>query len=204
MNKKQERLFTLVGIIIIIALSIGLVKLNLKYKEENITEAENLEVNIEDDEEINIPPIKALKDIKDTKIDDINKHKDDNPNYPDVPEYKEEVVEKEENKVLIKSTPAPKKEKTPEGMKKPESKPKPEEPPKLAENADTKNPEEPPTYEKQEEESSIIEKDGKRYIKGVNGKLFPIENNTDTLKGGEVNGSDLLDDGEVAGEGDKF
>lgn len=207
MAKKQERLFTLIGIVIIIALSIGLIKYNLKLQEENkIVEAEKIEdeiVDIEEDEDFKVPPIKSPKNTEDTKIDDTNKdkEKEDNPNYPDVPEYKEEIIEKGEDKVRVKSTPAPKKEKAPEGMKKPESKPKPEEPPKLAENADTKDPEKPPTYEKQEEESSVIEKDGKKYIKGVNEELFPIEQGDGVI---EIKGSDLLDDGEVAGEGDKF
>ncbi len=199
MTRKQEKLFTLIGIVIIIALSIGLIKLNLKYKEENKSEAEKLEIEAKEDREINIPPIKVPEDIKNTQVDHENKGEDGSSNYPDVPGYKEEVIEKGENKVLIKSTPAPKKEKTPEGMKKPESKPKPEEPPKLVKDADTKNPEKPPTYEKQEEESSIIEKDGKKYIKGVNGKLFPIEQG-DGVK--EID-SDDLGDGEW-GEGDKF
>ncbi len=188
MTKRQERIFTFIGIVIIIALSIGLIKLNLKYKEDNKAEAEKLEIEAKEDKKINIPPIKVPEDTKNTQVDHKNKVEDDNPNYPDVPEYKEEVIEKGKNKVLIKSTPAPKKEKTPEGMKKPESKPKPKEPPKLAKDADTKNPEKPPTYEKQEDKS----------VDNLNNQLKPAENVT------IIKGSDLLDDGEVAGEGDKF
>lgn len=221
-TKKQRRLFTIIGIVIIVALSIGLVKLNLKYEEDNTAEAESIDIENQDkdiEKEIDIPPIKTPKE--ETQIKNEN---EDNSESIETVEYKEEVKEIDGNKVLVKPTPPLKTKETPDAMKKPTQSSKPKEPPKLKEEGTDKpnnpdkpdkpnepqkpnpaltNPEKPPTYEK-EEESSIIEKDGKWYVKGVNGKLFPIDGDP-YGKPDEVDSSELGRPGEPKmGEGDKF
>lgn len=200
LTKKQERMVLIVGIALIIVLSVGLVKLNLKYAQENeVADNEDIEdesIDIEEEKkEIKVPPIEPPKKDKDVEL-----------------KYKEEVKEIDGNKVLVKPTPPPKEdEKLPEGMEKPKTEPKPTNPPKPVntETADkkdnkttkAKNSDKPPAY-KEEEKPKVVNGGT-----GSDGVLRDLKGNPidwPDAKPVEVNGSDLLDDGEVAGQGDKF
>lgn len=227
LTKKKERLVVIIGIAISLVLVFGIVNMNRKYakqQEELLSqqaiEAELALMDLEDKdiEKRNIPPIKNSKTDKDIEDNKIGSNNEDVET-----QAKEEIKEIDGNQVLVKSTPSPNTNKE-EAMKKPESQPKPIEPPKLEGDTSNKNnevdkpndivdqnnkpskpndkesdplkdKEKPPTYEKEEPKKD----DG--VIKDVNGNPInwgPAPNVTETK------GSDLLDEGEVAGQGDKF
>lgn len=195
---KKEKMVIGVMIFLSIILVVGIIKLNLPEKQSIV--AENLEDDMdikEEKEDFVIPPIKAPT----TKTEDANNK--ENPDSIDILEYKETIEEIDGDKVLVKPTPPPKEEKLPEAMETPKAEPKPTTPPKPIDTTTgkkddktdiLKDKEKPPTTKKVEPSSDGVVRD----LKGNPTGLTPATNVQ------EVKGSDLLDEGEVAGEGDKF
>lgn len=213
----EERLRKIVigsMLIMCVALVFGIVKLNLKYAkerqeahsvgtlmiEEPIQEIEDKDIE-KKDKKPNVPAIEKPENVE--KKEDI-----DNKEKSIEKEVYEEI---EGEKVPVRPVPKPQTNNLPEGMEKPNAPTETSTPQKSTdtEKVDKKDNEtnKPKDKEKpsnpKKEEPKVVEggtgSDG--VIRDLNGNPIPIErgNGPD-----EVKGSDLLDPGEVAGEGDKF
>ena len=197
MTKKGKRIVMFIGIIICIALVMGIVALNRQDKNSAIVDRpidENMDI---EKEEVNIKPIKENKSIDNTE----NKELDNEVESQNVKD-KEPIMESEDNKNKINPISKPDKEKLPEEMEKPITEPKPEEPPKPAEE-EVKDKSKPPTTkeEPKKEVKGGTGEDG--VVRDLKGNPIEIEGDPNAAPN-EVKGEDLLPDGKKAGEGDKF
>jgi FtsZ-interacting cell division protein ZipA len=195
MTKKGKRIVMFIGIIICIALVMGIVALNRQDKNSAIVDRpidENMDI---EKEEVNIKPIKENESIDNTENEKL-----DNEVESQNDRDKEPIMENEDNKNKINPISKPDKEKLPEEMEKPITEPKPEEPPKPVKE-EVKDKSKPPTTKeepKKEVKGGTGEDGVVRDLKGNPTGLKPAENVE------EIKGSDLLPDGKKAGEGDKF
>lgn len=195
MTKKGKRIVMFIGIIICIALVMGIVALNRQDKNSAIVDRpidENMDI---EKEEVNIKPIKENESIDNTENEKL-----DNEVESQNDRDKEPIMENEDNKNKINPISKPDKEKLPEEMEKPITEPKPEEPPKPVKE-EVKDKSKPPTTKeepKKEVKGGTGEDGVVRDLKGNPTGLTPAENVE------EIKGSDLLPDVKKAGEGDKF
>lgn len=195
MTKKGKRIVMFIGIIICIALVMGIVALNRQDKNSAIVDRpidENMDI---EKEEVNIKPIKENESIDNTENEKL-----DNEVESQNDRDKEPIMENEDNKNKINPISKPDKEKLPEEMEKPITEPKPEEPPKPVKE-EVKDKSKPPTTKeepKKEVKGGTGEDGVVRDLKGNPTGLKPAENVE------EIKGSDLLPPGEKMGEGDKF
>ena len=197
MTKKGKRIVMFIGIIICIALVMGIVALNRQDKNSAIVDRpidENMDI---EKEEVNIKPIKENESIDNTENEELN-NEVESQNDKD----KEPIMESEDNKNKINPISKPDKEKLPEEMEKPITEPKPEEPPKPVKE-EVKDKSKPPTTkeEPKKEVKGGTGEDG--VVRDLKGNPIEIEGDPNAAPN-EVKGEDLLPDGKKAGEGDKF
>ena len=203
MSDRQKKVFLSITIgLFVFGMLINWDIIEFNKNEEPVVENENINDDTDDveveEKEIEVPPIQP------PKYDEQNNKE----------ERKEEVKEIDGEKILVKSTPEPKEKEPPEAMEKPKSEPKPTNPPKLADTQTTdkkdngttkvKNSEKPPTYKKEEKPKVVNGGTGSDgVVRDLNGNPIHVEGDPNA-KPVEVKGSDLLPEGEKAGEGDKF
>lgn len=197
MTKKGKRIVMFIGIIICIALVMGIVALNRQDKNSAIVDRpidENMDI---EKEEVNIKPIKENESIDNTENEKL-----DNEVESQNDKDKEPIMESEDNKNKINPISKPDKEKLPEEMEKPITEPKPEEPPKPVKE-EVKDKSKPPTTkeEPKKEVKGGTGEDG--VVRDLKGNPIEIEGDPNAAPN-EVKGEDLLPDGKKAGEGDKF
>lgn len=197
MTKKGKRIVMFIGIIICIALVMGIVALNRQDKNSAIVDRpidENMDI---EKEEVNIKPIKENESIDNTENAELNNEVESQND-----KYKEPIMESEDNKNKINPISKPDKEKLPEEMEKPITEPKPEEPPKPVKE-EVKDKSKPPTTkeEPKKEVKGGTGEDG--VVRDLKGNPIEIEGDPNAAPN-EVKGEDLLPDGKKAGEGDKF
>ncbi|MCK9443809.1 MAG: hypothetical protein M0Q14_04650 [Tissierellaceae bacterium] len=197
MTKKGKRIVMFIGIIICIALVMGIVALNRQDKNSAIVDRpidENMDI---EKEEVNIKPIKENESIDNTENEKL-----DNEVESQNDRDKEPIMENEDNKNKINPISKPDKEKLPEEMEKPITEPKPEEPPKPVKE-EVKDKSKPPTTkeEPKKEVKGGTGEDG--VVRDLKGNPIEIEGDPNAAPN-EVKGEDLLPDGKKAGEGDKF
>ncbi|MGJ0847792.1 hypothetical protein ACR77J_13965 [Tissierella praeacuta] len=213
----EERLRKIVigsMLIMCVALVFGIVKLHLKYAKERqeahlvetqMIEEPNEEIEDKDienkDKEINIPAIEKPKNIE--KKEDIdNKEK----------VVEEEVYEEiEGEKVPVRPVPKPQTNNLPEGMEKPNTPTETSTPQKSTDTEKVDKKHNETDKPKDKEKPSNPKKEEPKVVEGGTGSdgvIRDLNGNPLNLKPAEkideVKGSDLLDPGEVAGEGDKF
>lgn len=195
MTKKGKRIVMFIGIIICIALVMGIVALNRQDENSTIVDRpidENMDIQ---KEEVNIKPIKENESIDNTENEEL-----DNEVESQNDKDKEPIMESEDNKNKINPISKPDKEKLPEEMEKPITEPKPEEPPKPVKE-EVKDKSKPPTTKeepKKEVKGGTGEDGVVRDLKGNPTGLKPAENVE------EIKGSDLGTPDKNMGEGDKF
>ncbi len=197
MTKKGKRIVMFIGIIICIALGMGIVALNRQDKNSAIVDRpidENMDI---EKEEVNIKPIKENESIDNTENAELNNEVESQKDKD-----KEPIMESEDNKNKINPISKPDKEKLPEEMEKPITEPKPEEPPKPVKE-EVKDKSKPPTTkeEPKKEVKGGTGEDG--VVRDLKGNPIEIEGDPNAAPN-EVKGEDLLPDGKKAGEGDKF